>query len=291
VTTYNNFVGNTLGASGSNRASFLILGALGGTAYQAGNLGTPEVQYDYISPMFELMALNFVNYRLHGLEFIYEPQSTTTALDRCVFGFAADALHPLLKNSDGTQDISQRILALEDSVAFAPWERWTLNVSDSLKAEDLYVSDFIETSTNNERQYSARIANRFSSFGSIAASCSNTSTLVSQTVYGIIYARIKVEFKEFCPLISVVTGSLDYPPGKEKVKKEKEKSSSSFCKTVAMDVDKIEDKIEDIKDIEDLDLELQCIHNAKESVTRLKHKCLNLSDACHKCAACKTYES
>lgn len=154
------------------------------------------VYCSYLSPVFDLMANNFVRYRVQGVRFCYEPQSTTVVEDRLVFAFAEDAIHPLIVTDTPSES---HLLALSDSVAFAPWRSWEMDVSHVVRTNNLLYCYPTESSL-----VSRNIERRFSSFGSIGCIATVTpGTLQTEPkIYGILYAEFDFEFIEFCPIIS-----------------------------------------------------------------------------------------
>jgi len=159
---------------------------------------TADTVVEYISPIFKLISTAFVRYRILKLRFIYEPQSATTIQDRLVFAYANDPEHPLLKQTKADAE-QANLLALSDSVAFAPWRSWELDVSSEVKQDLLYTYNQASTSITD---------NRFNMFGSIGCLASvEPSTDTEPPVYGILYSEITFEFLEFCPLVTGFTPS------------------------------------------------------------------------------------
>jgi hypothetical protein len=159
--------------------------------------GTPVV-VDYLSPIFKLIATAFVRYRVLQLKFIYEPQSATDIKDRLIFAYANDPLHPMIRQSESTAT-QANLLALSDSVAFAPWRSWSLDVSSEVKQDLLYTYDQASTQTTDDR---------FHFFGAMGCLASvNPTTATVSPVYGILYAKLQFELVEFCPLIEGFTAS------------------------------------------------------------------------------------
>jgi len=178
--------------SSTNFASVSI-GALGGTESDS----TTDVNQLYLSPVLQLQGSSFVRYAMTKCMFVYEPQSPTTVSDRLVFAYANDPDHPMI-NPDGTIPSQATLLALSDSVAFAPWRSWSLDVSKTVRQDLLYTSP---DSTNPD-------LNRFSYFGAIGCVPSIEPTSNTPvTVYGILYGCFEIEFREFCPLIQGFTPS------------------------------------------------------------------------------------
>jgi len=159
--------------------------------------GGSDVDKNFISPVFKLLGSTFVRYDTLKCEFIYEPQSATTVEDRLVFAFANDPEHPMIKNTPATAS-QTKLLALQDSVAFAPWRAWRLDVSSTITAKtELF---------NYNQDISSELDNRFLAFASIGclASVEPTST-TAQTVYGILYAKFAFEYYELCPIATTVS--------------------------------------------------------------------------------------
>jgi hypothetical protein len=150
--------------------------------------GGTKVNSQYTSPVFDLIASAFVRYRVNSLKFHYEPQAAATTSERLVFAFAEDPMHPILWNA--TVPTQTGLLALGDSVAFAPWRSWTMDVSRRLSKEMFYT--FTDPSTTV-----ASFAERFSDFGCI--SCV-TNSIGTTTASGILYMEIDIELLEFCPI-------------------------------------------------------------------------------------------
>jgi hypothetical protein len=153
-----------------------------------GAAGTKSSQ-GYLSPVFDLIASAFVRYRVTRLVFHYEPQCSATSTERMVFAFAADPLHPVLWNA--TPPGSSALLSLADSVAFAPWRAWSLDVSRKLSKEELYTFSDASLTVGT-------FTERFSDFGVI--SCVTSSVSGVKTACGVLYAEIEMELKEFCPV-------------------------------------------------------------------------------------------
>ncbi len=135
----------------------------------------------------------FTRYRVLKCKFIYEPQSPTTVSDRLVFAFAADPEHPLIKNTPGTSS-QTKLLGLTESVAFAPWRAWELDVTSSIRdagKEALYTYN----------QDTAEYDNRFMAFGAIGCVPSVEPIVATpMTVYGVLYAELVFEFIEMDPI-------------------------------------------------------------------------------------------
>lgn len=173
-----------------------------------------ETIFDYISPVFKLLGNCFVRYQIKGLKFIYEPQSTTTVEDRLVFAYANDPNHPMI----GPGSSQANLLALSDSVAFAPWKGWSLDVTTEVSQNLLYTASL----TNSP------LDDRFIKFGAIGCLGTFVPTVITTpTVYGILYARLTIEFREFCPLLvgftPTLSSALPIRPVKEKAGKVKVK--------------------------------------------------------------------
>lgn len=154
---------------------------------------------EYISPVFDLIASAFVRYRMLSLKFHYEPQSSATTTERLVFAFADDPMHPILWNA--TIPSQQGLLALSDSVAFAPWRSWSMDVSHRVQDQLFYT--FTDPSTTV-----GSLVERFSDFGVLSCITSDIST-GETAACGILYMEAEVELVEFCP-ISVTLPSASF---------------------------------------------------------------------------------
>jgi len=182
-----------LSRDGTTNFASVGLGSLGGTITSGGL----DVDTGYLSPVLKLQGTSFVRYGVRKCQFIYEPQSPTTGTDRMVFAYANDPNHPNVNPTDSSPTQAS-LLALSDSVAFAPWRSWSLDVSKSVNQNLLYT--FEESTLSLE--------NRFTFFGAIGCVPSNQPLVATPvTVYGILYACIVIEFREFCPLVEDFTPS------------------------------------------------------------------------------------
>lgn len=170
------------------------------------------VAVDYVSPVFDLLASAFTRYRISKLIFHYEPQCAATTTERLVFAFAEDPVHPILW--DTTPFPTQNsLLAVSDSIAFAPWRSWSMDVTSRLPKKDLLYT-FSDRSTVLET-----LANRFSDFGVI--SCVTSSASGANTACGVLYMECEIELVEFCPI------SVTRPASKHLAKRFGGASSSS----------------------------------------------------------------
>lgn len=154
--------------------------------------GTKIDDVGYTSPVYDLIASAFTRYKLKKVVFHYEPQSSATSTERLVFAFAPDPLHPILWNAS-TPDLDD-LLALSDSIAFAPWRGWSMDVSDKL--DDTLMYTFSQPSTAI-----SAFDERFSDFGVISCITSSGSTGSTNTC-GILYMELMVELTQFCPISS-----------------------------------------------------------------------------------------
>lgn len=180
-----------LSQDGTSNFASVSLGATGGTDSSS----TADVDRTYLSPVLLLQGTSFVRYAIRKMKFIYEPQSPTTTTDRMIFAFANDPNHPNI-NPTGDVPTQSNLLALSDSVAFAPWRSWSLDVSKSVNQNLLYT--FEEDNSPAE--------NRFTFFGAIGCVPSVQPTVATPTtIYGILYGCFTIEFREFCPLIEGFT--------------------------------------------------------------------------------------
>lgn len=156
-----------------------------------------KTNYIYNSPVFDLIASAFVRYRMKKLVFHYEPQSAATASERMVFAFANDPLHPVLWNASPPNQAA--LLSLSDSIAFAPWRAWSMDVTNKVSQDKLYTYSDASTTVTE-------FAERFSDFGVI--SCVTNSVSGSSAGAGIIYMECEIELEEFCPISTTRPGIL-----------------------------------------------------------------------------------
>lgn len=155
------------------------------------NLSGTKILEEYISPVFDLVGSAFARYRFRKLCFHYEPQAAATTTERMVFAFAADPVHPLLWN--GTTPTEQDLLALSDSVAFAPWKSWSMDVTAAVNKNKQMLYTFSDPSTTV-----AEFSERFSDVGVI--SCVTSSSSSTSTSCGVLYMEAVVDMEEFCPI-------------------------------------------------------------------------------------------
>lgn len=152
--------------------------------------GGTSVVDNMISPAWDLIASAFTRYRVKRCVFHYRPQSTTTQAGRLVFAFAADPDHPLIFSSTPTQN---KLLACADSIPFAPWNAWSMDVTSRIN-RDMLMYTFDPSGATTEG------SDRFGSFGSIG--CLADTTQAGGPSIGLIYIEMTVEFVEFCPVSS-----------------------------------------------------------------------------------------
>lgn len=158
------------------------------------------LSYPYLSPALGLISDAFVRYRVEKLVFTYEPQAPSTVNDRVVFAYTEDPRHPLMYTKSfaySDQLTTGKLLALGDSIAFAPWESWSMDVSRSAKQDLLYVA-MVATAPDGFAKMLA--TERFFSFGSIGCVTSNL-TGTGFVIYGILYMSIVFDLIEFCPIV------------------------------------------------------------------------------------------
>jgi hypothetical protein len=193
-----------------------------------------ESSLQYISPVFKNLSANFVRYRVRRLMFHYTPQSTTTVNGRAVFAFADDPVHPIIvpgleSSSSSTPSgvmlggvpSQESLLALGDSMAFAPWLPWSLDVSDRVKQNELYIDGGFGwqpagTAPTPVEPYLVTSVSGFTAalrqwgFGSIGIATSTTESTAFEA--GVLWMELEVELIEFCPIVSG-SGGPGYGPG------------------------------------------------------------------------------
>jgi hypothetical protein len=176
-------------------------GQLALTTFEIQNAGTSVVS-GYTSPVFDLIASAFVRYRVRKCKFHYSPQSPTTNANRMVFAFAEDPVHPLIWNAGVS---SETLLACADSIPFAPWVPWELDVTRRLKDQNLlYTYDGVTENTGTE----IGMMQRFSAFGCIGLVASGAAE--TNTSYGVLYMCLSVELVEFCPVSTTRPSLIDH---------------------------------------------------------------------------------
>lgn len=148
---------------------------------------------EFTSPVYDLISSVFTRYRVRKVMLHYHPQSSTTSvviagvdqgMPRLVFGFAEDPEHPLVM---AVSQNSQNILALSDSIPFAPWNGWSLDVTQKLEAKKLYYT-YAQLSD----------LQRFDAFGAIT--CVTDTTNAATHVGGVLYMETIIDLVEFCPI-------------------------------------------------------------------------------------------
>lgn len=145
----------------------------------------------YISPVFDLIASAFVRYRVRKLILHYEPQAAATQTERMVFAYAEDPMHPILWNA--TIPTQSGLLAVSDSIAFAPWRSWSMDVTHRISGQKFYT--FTDPSTST-----ASFAERFSDFGVISCLSTGVGNGIGPIKTGVLYMECEIEFEEFCPI-------------------------------------------------------------------------------------------
>jgi hypothetical protein len=182
----------------------------------AANTDVTLVRCNMISPALDLFASAFVRYRITGLKFTYEPQAPTTRVERCVFAYANDPVHPLILEPQTTIS-TERLLALEDSIAFAPWLPWSLDCSRTCNRDLLYCSQTTyETTSTRNNPYSITDT-RFTCFGGVACAVDNRN-LEDDQVFGVVYIEMGIELFELNPISTTRPGSrleMGVPPDEE----------------------------------------------------------------------------
>lgn len=147
----------------------------------------------FISPQWDLIASCFTKYRVKRVKFRYFPQSTTTKDNRLVFSFASDANHPLVFGA-ATQSSLE---AVADSIPFAPWCAWDMDVTSKVSKDWMYTYDGL--SPQVQTNISSYIE-RFASFGTVGCITAINGTAVTGDVFGLLYLELGIEFCEFCPV-------------------------------------------------------------------------------------------
>jgi hypothetical protein len=152
----------------------------------------------WIAPHVPLIAVAFDRYRMQSLEFVYEPQATSTTVDRLVLAWTDDPSHPFLSAEGAavatTPPTQLQQLVTSDSMAFMPWKQFSLRVPVSKDERFLF---------NPEAAIDADSTslNRFYAMGSLSCTNSNV-TLTGAVQYGILYARMVLDFYDPVPIVA-----------------------------------------------------------------------------------------
>lgn len=177
-------------ASGESAVNSVQLSVTNPTSLNRNNA---KEEFEYVSPIWQMISTVFVKYRVVKCILHYMPQSTADEDARMVFAFAADPVHPLLWKKDTT---SRELLAVSDSVAFMPWKSWSMDVTSKLGSQEFYTYAYPEAGSGV-----GSFVERFNDFGVIAATTSGV--LASGTIpkkSGVLYLESTIEFDEFCPI-------------------------------------------------------------------------------------------
>jgi hypothetical protein len=174
----------------ANQTSSAILALTTQVGYTAAGATTVN---DFVGPGCDLLSSSFTRFRPKKLKFRYCPQSGTNTTQRMMFAYANDPVHPLIMSTTPSQS---KLESATDSVPFAPWEAWEMDVSRSLDKDTwLWVYDFNATATVGNA-----VLDRFNSLGSIGLMSSAAGTAGTGDVFGVLYVDAELEFKEFCPV-------------------------------------------------------------------------------------------
>lgn len=179
------------GISGvASQTSNVRLGLTTQAGYRAAGTNTTN---EFLSPALDLEASSFTRFRCKRLRFQYCPQSGTNTTQRMVFAYANDPDHPLINTAVPSQ---AQLESVSDSIPFAPWKPWTLDVSSSLdKTSWLYTYDGAPSAG-----VTTDIVDRFNTIGVIGCMASANGTVTTGDVFGVLYIIADLEFKEFCPI-------------------------------------------------------------------------------------------
>jgi hypothetical protein len=155
----------------------------------------------WISPHVPLMALAFDRYRVESLEFVYEPQSTSTNDDRLVFAWTDDPAHPFLspygQSFNSIVPTQLQLLVTRESTAFMPWKPWRMKVP---VGKDLL---YMYNNQNSEINY---LEGRLTDFGCF--SCIGSALDAGAKLYGILYVKIVLDLYDPVPIISSINAIL-----------------------------------------------------------------------------------
>jgi hypothetical protein len=150
----------------------------------------------FVSPALDLLGSAFTRYRVRRNIWRYRPQSGTNSTQQLVFAFAADPCHPLLSGTSAAIPTTSSLESLADSVPFAPWCSWDMDVSSKLTKEWLFLS---AGGVGSGDSTAGSDTSRFDFWGSIGCVCA-TASAATAVNYGVMYLDFEIEFKEFCPI-------------------------------------------------------------------------------------------
>jgi hypothetical protein len=160
------------------------------------NAGGEDFAAEFTSQVLDLLGSAFAKFRIKKCRFHYRPQSGTNSTQELVFAFSSDPVHPLVYNvAGGTIPTTSGLLGLPDSIPFAPWAPWDMDVSGTLNK----TFEFYNASSSNNEGATSNAITRFDSFGSIACIASTASTTTAVT-YGVLYMSGELDLIELSPI-------------------------------------------------------------------------------------------
>jgi hypothetical protein len=147
------------------------------------------------------VALGFSMWRFCGdLVFHYEPQSSTALTTRLDFSYTEDGAHPILglTNTGVRGPTVVNIDSTPYSVAFGPWNAWTMRVPADQSWKYTYGSPAFRVSQATVTFPTSDV--RLSSSGAIALTVTGGT---ANDVYGRLLMECEIEFKDPAPLAAV----------------------------------------------------------------------------------------
>jgi len=151
---------------------------------------------NWLSPQLSLMAYAFDRYRMTALEWVYEPQATTSVDDRLVLAYTDDPDHPIVganwdsSSTPTTTPTQTDLLITPDSVAFAPWMPWVLRCPVE-RIDDKYVA------TSGAAGSIGGAQGRLAFHGNVAC----VAFSATPATYGILYCRATYDFSDPVPTV------------------------------------------------------------------------------------------
>jgi hypothetical protein len=199
--TYNNGLLFNVGTTATSASSMCL--ALTSFPLFSTNASTPVAGTSgaWISPHIPLMALAFDKYSIRRAGLSYEPQAATSVSDRLVLSFTEDPAHPILSPFNFVTQTAQvpsqmQQLITKDSVAFAPWRPWSLNLPVDPTPKFTFANLAEDAATVPIYQAADY---RQACFGAI--NC--VSSAGSSAVYGILYLHVELDLIDPVPLVSI----------------------------------------------------------------------------------------
>jgi len=151
------------------------------------------------SPVLQLLGGLFTRYRVNRLKFLYHPAAPTSGASvvPMFFAYSSDPAHEL--SQDGSILVADP-LNLPNSLEFAPWLPWEMDVTKDLPVRDLYTQGEAGTSFSNIDI----VQLRQSCVGGIFLTGTSNGTTTASSI-GELYLEIDLTFEDICPQKTIGT--------------------------------------------------------------------------------------